>query len=539
MPLDAHDEAKPRRPKWTREGLREVAQRVILRVAVASPQKLTQVLAEALEGLGNRLGVDRTTIFVTSGDRRGFRPIASWAVDGVPRSPMVEQREAVPRLIQDGLRGKTVRIPWVEAMDDSMAHDRASLRKLGMKSMLAIPLRVGGRSVGAVSFGGLRQRFSWPKSLERDLAPVADALALGLDRLAGHWELERVRVEHDETQRLAGIAHWRHNFALDTTQGSSQLYRLFGFDPRAEFKLSELLRKILPHDRDALARQISTLLGGQPAAAVECRTIGQRDPVQWLRCWGEIRSDAGGKPAFAHGILQDITDRKQSQLVLEDINRSLIQAQERERARLGREIHDDLGQRLVSLQRRIDGLARLHDGPGASIRRVEVEFAEARVQLEELMTTVRSLSHSLHPAHLRQVGLANSLRGLCRETSQFSEIDVVLEARTVPAKLDDEVVLALYRVAQEAVNNANKHAEARNVQVELLPLDGGLVLRVTDDGRGFDPDKADRRAGLGLLGMRERVRALGGWVEVRSAIGRGTVVEARVPLWTQSRADDP
>nr|MCH9689009.1 PAS domain-containing protein [Deltaproteobacteria bacterium] len=490
---------------------------------------ITKVFGEALAGLGNRLGVDRCTVYVLTLDRRGFRPVASWAVDGVQRSSMIDFRDLTPRLVADALQGNVLRIPEVEALDDSMARDRSTLLEMGMKSMLAIPLQVGGATVGGVSVGGLRRAFSWPRRLVGDLAPVAAAFALGLDRLGRYWELERARVEHDETQRLAGVAHWRYSFAIDTIQGSPQLYRMFEIDPRMELDMPDIERRVHADDREAFMRQISALLSGRPCNTVECRLLRRHGGQRWLRCWGEIRSDSEGQPAFAHGIMQDVTERKRIRLALENTNRRLIHAQEQERARLGREIHDDLGQRLAVLKLGMCGATTgTSTGTGGPAADASPGMEELIEQVDEVSMIVRGLSHSLHPAHLLRLGLARSLQTLCREASQFSEVDVHLEVGALPDSLSDDVVLTLYRVSQESVSNATKHAGARGVWLRLRGDKSRLELSIVDDGCGFDPDELSDRAGLGLLGMRERVRLVGGELRVRSRLGLGTRIEAVV-----------
>jgi two-component system sensor histidine kinase UhpB len=210
---------------------------------------------------------------------------------------------------------------------------------------------------------------------------------------------------------------------------------------------------------------------------------------------------------------------------MRELNRRLIAAREEEASRIARELHDDVGQRLALVS---IGLGRLrHGSPEAS---GPPPIAQLQEQTSAIARSLRQISHQLHPAALEHAGLASALELKCEEVRQASSLEVALLNHCDPSVIPQDVALCLYRVVQEALNNVIRHSAARRVDV-LLGLEGRhLALRVTDDGRGFNPAPAGQGTGLGLRSAAERVAAVGGRLTVESAPGAGTTVRVAVPL---------
>jgi len=203
----------------------------------------------------------------------------------------------------------------------------------------------------------------------------------------------------------------------------------------------------------------------------------------------------------------------------------LIEAQEDERIRIARELHDDLSQKLALLSVSIGQLLRDAAGSPGVARHAQAAADSAA----DLITSVRSLSHELHPARLEILGLEPALRGLCEEMSIGHDMSIEFIDATLPSSIPNDVALCLFRVAQEALSNVVKHSAAADARVSLRHADGMLALAIVDMGRGFLPGPGSD-GGLGLLSMRERVQFLGGAISVQSSPGQGTRVEARVPV---------
>jgi len=220
----------------------------------------------------------------------------------------------------------------------------------------------------------------------------------------------------------------------------------------------------------------------------------------------------------------DITERKQAERELRELSGHLIAAQEEERARIARELHDDLSQRLALLAVELQTLNTFTTEVAAA------ESLEGLVQrIKEISEDVHSLSHRLHPALLDRVGLVPALRKLCKELQAQSGIKLTFACGDVPDSLAENVSVSLFRVAQEGLANVVKHSGAPAASVELTASHSQIRLRVADYGRGFE-QSSNHRPGLGLLSMRERVHLIGGELTVRSQPSKGTVIQAEIPL---------
>ena len=216
---------------------------------------------------------------------------------------------------------------------------------------------------------------------------------------------------------------------------------------------------------------------------------------------------------------------------IRDLAARLLKAQDTERARIARELHDDISQQLAVLE--ID-LEQLH---GAVEGGSEDLAGEVLIRAQRVARSVHDLSHRLHPAKLRLIGLVSALKALQRETSR-SEMVITFAHDNVPSPLPPDTTLSLFRIAQEAVQNALKYSNARAVSVQLSGTPHELALTILDDGIGFDVEAAWNR-GLGLLSMRERAEAIGGSLEIRSEPGAGTRLDVTVPLEGAERAGTP
>jgi signal transduction histidine kinase/ligand-binding sensor domain-containing protein len=230
----------------------------------------------------------------------------------------------------------------------------------------------------------------------------------------------------------------------------------------------------------------------------------------------------------------EIVERKKVEAALltshrqiQDLAGRLITAQEEERSRIARELHDDVTQRLAALSISL----------GAVQRRLPQDLAEEHRQLASLQQqavaaseSIRSLSHELHHAVLQHFGLVAALKGTCLEFGSQRNIEVVFHADKGLGEIPADIALCLYRVAQEALHNAARHADAHRVEVALASSESdSLELRITDDGRGFDVAQA-KHGGLGLVSIDERVRLVAGHVRIRSEQGKGTELQVHVPL---------
>jgi signal transduction histidine kinase len=221
-------------------------------------------------------------------------------------------------------------------------------------------------------------------------------------------------------------------------------------------------------------------------------------------------------------LLFQSTRRRRAEEEMLGLSGRLLTAHEDERRRLARELHDDLTQRLARLAIDAGKLEQEGDGVGSSA-------AGMRHELVRLSEDVHALSYRLHPSMLDDLGLVEALRAECDRVAEHGELSVEVDATDVPPVLSAEISLCLFRVAQEALNNAARHARASAVTVLLSPSEKGMRLAVSDNGAGFDALRTRERASLGLASMRERVRLQRGHIDIESTPGCGTTVVAWVP----------
>jgi signal transduction histidine kinase len=232
-----------------------------------------------------------------------------------------------------------------------------------------------------------------------------------------------------------------------------------------------------------------------------------------------------------------LEERKRAEEALTGMSRKLIEAQEKERNRIGRDLHDDICQRLALLA---IGLQQIKEVLPDSAVKTSSGLDELWKQTLQLATDVQALSHELHSSKLEYLGIVPAMRGFCREFSEQQRIKVDFTSHDLPNPLPSpEISLSLYRVLQEALHNAAKHSGVRHFEVQLWGTTDEIHLTVSDSGAGFDAHAAKQGRGLGLTSMEERLRLINGKLSIESQPRRGTTLHARVSLSSEPRSHQP
>jgi PAS domain S-box-containing protein len=247
---------------------------------------------------------------------------------------------------------------------------------------------------------------------------------------------------------------------------------------------------------------------------------------RWVRDVGTPRVDADGSFAGLIGYACDITDQKMAQEALQDVGGRLIEAQEQERSRIARELHDDIGQKLALLSMELELSKRACYTPGG-LRESRIE--ELRQRCSGIATDVQTLSHELHSSRLDYLGLTVALQSFCHEFAQQQNVNVDLRCEEAPESLPKGISLSLFRICQEGLHNSLKHSGADRFSIVLRGRDNGVELEISDTGDGFDVDKARGSRGLGLISMEERAHLMHGSFSIESCPGAGTRILVRVP----------
>lgn len=240
-----------------------------------------------------------------------------------------------------------------------------------------------------------------------------------------------------------------------------------------------------------------------------------------IRPWRNVDGTLGGILIFS----EDITHRKQMEDNLLEMSRKLIASQEQERARIGRELHDDINQQLAMLALEMQ---QILENPSL----VQSRGTELRNQLGNLSADVQALSHDLHSSKLEYLGVVTGIRSWCREFAQRQKIDIDFTS-DVSHPLPMEIGLTLFRVLQEALHNAVKHSGAVRVEVDMREHPADVELTIHDSGKGFDVEQAMQGTGLGLTSIQERVRLVNGTIAIDSKPTIGTSIHVHVPLPTK------
>ena len=229
----------------------------------------------------------------------------------------------------------------------------------------------------------------------------------------------------------------------------------------------------------------------------------------------------------AIGAFMDITERRVAEQQVQELTGRLIGAQDEERARIARELHDDVSQQLGLLQMSIDRFRQSADSLSSDDRRQLSAIAD---DTSQLVSTLHHLSHRLHPSTLDLLGPVDIVAGLCRQFLDQHGTNVQFVHRDVPKNLDQSVKVCLARIVQEALRNVVKHSGVTDATVELSGHDAAIELSISDEGRGFDLGSARKTPGLGLVSIRERLRPLSGRLVVQSTPLGGTRIHVSVPL---------
>jgi signal transduction histidine kinase len=232
--------------------------------------------------------------------------------------------------------------------------------------------------------------------------------------------------------------------------------------------------------------------------------------------------DSSGRIVGISGIARDITERKLAEEALSDMTRKLVEAQEKECARIARERHDDINQRLAMLSLELE---QLQENPSE----IQPRMKELRRQMAEVSNDVQALSHVLHSSKLEYLGVVAGIRSWCREFGERQGFEINYKT-DVASPIPPEVGVTLFRILQEALHNAVKHSGVKRIEVQLLECPNGVHLIIRDSGKRFDVEAALQGKGLGLTSMRERVRLVNGTIAIESKPMGGTSINVRVPL---------
>jgi PAS domain S-box-containing protein len=357
----------------------------------------------------------------------------------------------------------------------------------------------------------------------------------GLSLAAVIAERERAEREHEALIReqaamesrlqLAAIvessedAIWSQDLDGVILSWNAAAERIFGFTEQEA--IGQPVTMIVPPERRDIERRIlDRVMAGDRIVHDETTKMTKAGTRITVSLTASPLKDASGTLIGVAKIARDLSEQERARDALSAVNRKLISAQEEERARIARELHDDISQRLALLASDLSSTAI--DSRHGSTR--------LRTEISQIASDVQALSHNLHSSKLELLGIAVAARFFCADFAEQQKVSVAFETHDVPAHVASDSALCLYRILQEALHNAVKHSGVRHFAVRLLGTREEIRLTISDDGTGFDLKAATASRGIGLVSMQERVALVGGDLVIESAPGHGTTIHARVPV---------
>jgi len=494
-------------------------------ISESTPEALyAQILDAAMELMAS----DAASVQMLAADRASLRLLAwrNFHPDSALfwREVTVGSGSTCGKALQDNER---VVVADLEACDFVAGRpDQQEYRRSGLRAVQSTPLQSrSGRPLGMLS-----THWRSPHTPTEEDFRLFDVLARqAADLIERTLAGDALRESEERFRLMANTAPVMIWMAAPDTRITYLNQTWIDYTGRpADAALGATWSELLPPDEVERCRDVCGRAFKERAPLhIEHRLRRHDGDDRWVLTVGEPRSNGDGSFAGYIGTAVDITERKLAEEALSTVSRKLIEAHEEESTRIARELHDDVNQRLACLAVRLDGL---RESTPASAPEVQREISAVSREIAELVSDIQALSHGLHSSKLELLGLNAAATGVCEEVSRRHGVNIVMHFENIPSKLPREISLCLYRVLQEALQNVVKHSVSRHADVFLHARTNNINLTVTDSGAGFDPAEAMRGRGLGLTSMSERLKVVGGHLSIQSQRGRGTMIQAIVPL---------
>lgn len=500
-----------------------------LRLAKCPVAAIGTIIVSTLEELSQIEGADQAGWFLLQEDRSVVRYVSVPTGEAVDRVGSLG-RDDLPWCRARLLKGKSVLVTDLAELPLQAKIDRIYLEGLGVRSFAFVPAENGDLSSGVLALLSTRHVCRWSDLLSQSCALLGNVFLSAHARKLAYLGSESSDTYFREIFRSASVG-----MAVEDTSGrmlyvNDALCGMFGF---TEPEMMRLSCKDFSHPADYEREAIlfDQLISGERLSyQMEKRFLHRNGATVWGKVQVTLLRENPNGTRVVLGIVEDITAQKDalekltiSQKEVQCLASRLILSQEDERSRIARELHDDIGQRLSLIASEIPLVkGRLVDGDRSQLTALDRLSGE----LDILASDVHGLSHRLHSAKLQHLGVAKALRDFCKQIAQSGlHVELKLDQKLEPVPRD--IALCLYRIAQEALNNALKHSGANHAALTLLRTPDCYFMAVRDAGRGFDMSRLPQ--GLGLVSMQERLKPLQGHFDLTSSPGRGTQIVVRIP----------
>jgi len=508
-------------------------------LTVSPPELIETAIRKGLEGVGKVAGADRICWYELNEQSGELRCL--FCATGIARpvfSAASISPAQLPFITSALLRREPVVLRRMADLPPAASKDGEFLKNLEVGSLLLIPSSSQGKSRGVLGLASQTRNRHWSGDVVYQLGSIANVISAIMDRRLAQELIEETEERFRCLYEQASIG-----IAIRTDDGrivhaNPALCSMIGYN---EAELLVLERGNISHPADqenekVLIKELRERSRG--SYRLEKRFCRKDGSLMWGEVTTSLLHRARGAPLIID-MVTDVSGRKKVEESLQQRDRDLhklaghlISAQEEERSRISRELHDDIGHRLSMLAMEVDMGLRNRLG----LRGEAVLLRKVRQGLERIATDVHGLSHALHSSSLKYCGLAVALRDLCEKYSQNYSLDVEIQAQGLESDIPPHIALCLFRVAQEAMANAWKHSGSKKIVLTVVRRSDQILLAIKDFGVGFDP--LVQTPGIGLLTMRERLRTCGGALEVTSSPNCGTEIRAELRL-AEERAGKP
>lgn len=361
------------------------------------------------------------------------------------------------------------------------------------------------------------------------------ALVTAFNQMLTEIETQNRSISESESRlKLAlsasSMCVWEWRIASDTVICSSETKQVLG-DTTVPMTLEDFGQLIHPDDVETVLSAIQQAAARRLSLATEYRLRGKGGKITWVAHHGQIRCDVNNQPILLAGIMQNVSARKHAEEERHKLTARLLQAEEEERRRIARELHDTTAQHLAALKM---GFTRLLNERGLETHTLQPEMLQL---LDQAIQEIRTLTYVLHPPLLEEFGLVGAVKDFAAGVSRRSGVQVTVGFDGYEGRLPREIELTLFRVVQESLSNAIRHSGANEVSIRLARDEQEVRVEIQDFGRGMDL-KRPRQAGVGLAAMQERLAMVGGHLAVE-ADPEGVTVLASVPLLGTNQISAP
>lgn len=483
-------------------------------------------LEESLGRMGALFQLDRITIYEFSQDRTELTVNFAWTRHRTQSALIVMKANQLPWWTDRIVHGKVLVTSDVNSLPDEAFLEKEFLRKRGIVSGASIPLEVGGEVFGAMVFASTTRRVVWSDDFVLRLKMLAEIFSNALGRK--HAE-ERLRESEERFRLVANTAPvliWMSGTDKRCNYFNQGWLDFTGREVEAELG-NGWAEGVHPEDLQQCLETYIEAFDRRERFAIEYRLRNHNGEYRWILDNGVPRFNADGTFAGYIGTAIDVTDRKEAEQTLATVSGRLIEAQEEERHRIARELHDDISQRLALLSVELQGLVGVRHKSSAELRDRTEHLLKRTSQISG---DIHALSHRLHSSKLDYMGVVAAIAGFCNEMIVQTGLEIDFEHTDVPRSLPQDISLCLFRILQEGLRNAVKHSGAQHFEVELRGFPGAILLLIRDSGTGFDPEAAMKSSGLGLISMRERVGLVKGTISIASKPMLGTEIRVHIPV---------